>query len=245
MRWLSKVQCQELVTVILAKACATVPKQKPEWTQFNESDPGITFLELFAYLTENLLYRMDQIPQQVAAPTKRENYYNGKLLNPEDFLEEQTYSRERLWRRYQLLHGWGIVTGLQVSVPTGKDSRGRRVYIQPGVAVNSLGEVIEVCPHIVPLPARDKALLLRLIFTKRGSRHLRLCRRAPPKAGSSNSPVSRRRLRSCWRRVSADAVSIARLTFAAATGAWIAGSSHRTYTSSAHRGRSRRDGTRC
>ena len=35
----------------------------PEWTNLNESDPGITIIELFSFLTENLLYRSNRIPE--------------------------------------------------------------------------------------------------------------------------------------------------------------------------------------
>src|SRR5690349_21858004 len=34
----------------------------PEWTDYNESDPGIALLELFAYLGESMLYQFNQIP---------------------------------------------------------------------------------------------------------------------------------------------------------------------------------------
>lgn len=34
----------------------------PEWTDHNESDPGIALLELFAYLGESVLFRLNQIP---------------------------------------------------------------------------------------------------------------------------------------------------------------------------------------
>ena len=34
----------------------------PEWTDHNESDPGIALLELFAYLGESMLYQFNQIP---------------------------------------------------------------------------------------------------------------------------------------------------------------------------------------
>src|SRR5688572_8872798 len=40
-----------------------IPVYTPEWTDHNESDPGITLLQLFAYLGENLLYRFNQIPE--------------------------------------------------------------------------------------------------------------------------------------------------------------------------------------
>lgn len=33
----------------------------PSWTDHNPSDPGITFIELFAFLTEMLLYRADRV----------------------------------------------------------------------------------------------------------------------------------------------------------------------------------------
>lgn len=39
-----------------------IPVYAPEWTDHNASDPGITLIELFAYLGENLLYRFNQIP---------------------------------------------------------------------------------------------------------------------------------------------------------------------------------------
>src|SRR5436853_1812096 len=39
-----------------------IPVYAPEWTNHNESDPGIALLELFAHLGESLLYRFNQIP---------------------------------------------------------------------------------------------------------------------------------------------------------------------------------------
>jgi len=37
-----------------------IPVDAPEWTDFNESDPGVTLVELFAFLTENLLWQIDE-----------------------------------------------------------------------------------------------------------------------------------------------------------------------------------------
>ncbi len=39
-----------------------VPVYAPEWTDLNAADPGVTLLELFAFLGEGLLYRFNQIP---------------------------------------------------------------------------------------------------------------------------------------------------------------------------------------
>jgi Baseplate J-like protein len=40
-----------------------IPVYTPEWTDHNPSDPGITLIELFSFLGENLLYRFNQIPE--------------------------------------------------------------------------------------------------------------------------------------------------------------------------------------
>lgn len=40
-----------------------IPVYNPEWTDRSVSDPGITLLELFAFLGENLLFRFNQIPE--------------------------------------------------------------------------------------------------------------------------------------------------------------------------------------
>jgi len=50
---------QDLVRDTLAR----VPVHTPEWTQLAESDPGVTLVELFAFLTESLLYRANRVPE--------------------------------------------------------------------------------------------------------------------------------------------------------------------------------------
>jgi predicted phage baseplate assembly protein len=40
-----------------------IPRYTPEWTDFNESDPGATLIDLFAWLTELMLYRMNRLPE--------------------------------------------------------------------------------------------------------------------------------------------------------------------------------------
>jgi Baseplate J-like protein len=49
---------------LIDEALARIPIHNPEWTNFNQSDPGVTLLELFAFLTESLLYRANQIPER-------------------------------------------------------------------------------------------------------------------------------------------------------------------------------------
>lgn len=58
---------------IIAEALNTVAGMYPEWTDFNEHDPGITMVELFAAMKESQQYFIDQIGRQ-----NREKYL--KLL---------------------------------------------------------------------------------------------------------------------------------------------------------------------
>lgn len=49
---------------LLDEALARVPVYTPEWTNFNKSDPGVTLIEIFAFMTESLLYRANQVPER-------------------------------------------------------------------------------------------------------------------------------------------------------------------------------------
>lgn len=46
---------------LVEEAQALIPVYEPRWTNHNASDPGITFVELFAYLTEMLMYRLNRV----------------------------------------------------------------------------------------------------------------------------------------------------------------------------------------
>ena len=48
---------------IVAEAKALIPRYAPEWTDHNDSDPGITMVQLFAWMTEMMLYRLNQVPE--------------------------------------------------------------------------------------------------------------------------------------------------------------------------------------
>jgi len=49
---------------ILREALARIRVHNPEWTNFNDSDPGVTLLQLFSFMTESLLYRSNLIPER-------------------------------------------------------------------------------------------------------------------------------------------------------------------------------------
>jgi Baseplate J-like protein len=63
---------------LLQEAQTLIRTYSPEWTNRNPSDPGITLLELFAWLAEMLIFRADQVPERHVAAFLR-------LLNGPDW----------------------------------------------------------------------------------------------------------------------------------------------------------------
>ena len=47
---------------LVEEAKARIPRFTPEWTNFNASDPGFTLVQLHAWLTETILYRLNKLP---------------------------------------------------------------------------------------------------------------------------------------------------------------------------------------
>src|ERR687884_1587181 len=41
-----------------------VQQRCPEWTDHNVSDPGVTLIEAFAWMTDQLLYRLNRVPDR-------------------------------------------------------------------------------------------------------------------------------------------------------------------------------------
>src|SRR5437870_1255186 len=41
-----------------------IPVYAPDWTDHNDSDPGITLIQLFAYLAEQVGYRLNRVPEK-------------------------------------------------------------------------------------------------------------------------------------------------------------------------------------
>ena len=49
---------------LVEEARALIPTYAPEWTNHNPSDPGVTLVEMFAYLTEMLIYRLNRVTDE-------------------------------------------------------------------------------------------------------------------------------------------------------------------------------------
>lgn len=93
--------------------------------------------------------RLPQADPLYARPLPdRPAYATGMLLDAQDFADEQTYHRGRLARALAHLAGGGTLAGLRVAwrpeVAAGPDAHPEEIRVEPGVAVDRLGRLIEL-----------------------------------------------------------------------------------------------------
>src|SRR4051812_47803983 len=50
---------------LVSEARLRIHRSCPEWTEHNVSDPGVTLIELFAWMTEMTIYRLNQVPDKL------------------------------------------------------------------------------------------------------------------------------------------------------------------------------------
>jgi hypothetical protein len=80
-------------------------------------------------------------PPDDAGVRQRVRYFFGMLMGEDDFNQEQAYLLAKARRHNRMLHGWGIVAGLEVSA---LGSEGRHVSVAPGYALDPCGNEISV-----------------------------------------------------------------------------------------------------
>jgi hypothetical protein len=78
---------------------------------------------------------------------ERSRFFTGKLLTADDLQAEQDYFRGKSRLHNRFLHGWGIVSGLGVTV-----DQGATVVVSPGLAV-------DCCGNELVLPAAERISL--------------------------------------------------------------------------------------
>ncbi|MBM4367032.1 MAG: baseplate J/gp47 family protein [Deltaproteobacteria bacterium] len=49
---------------ILREARALIPQYTPEWTNLSDADPGMTLVQLFSWMTEMIIFRLNQVPDK-------------------------------------------------------------------------------------------------------------------------------------------------------------------------------------
>jgi hypothetical protein len=82
---------------------------------------------------------------------RRPHFFNGRLLTAADLNLEQQYHREKSKLHNRALHGFGIVSGLKVSVDAGQ------IVVEPGLALDCEGNeiLIAALQTVVPPVAAD------------------------------------------------------------------------------------------
>ncbi len=99
-------------------------------------------------------------------PVKRPNYFTGQILSADDFTTEQEYHRGKQRRHNLHCHGFGVVQGLKVS--TVKKNAGWTVVIEPGFAIDSAGNEIQLCMKVTfRLPKSETAIQVGIRFSER------------------------------------------------------------------------------
>jgi hypothetical protein len=94
---------------------------------------------------------------------ERIRYTAGMLLTADEFRTEQTYHVERRRLLNRMLHGAGVVSGLEV---TGGPEDGT-VTVAPGFALDRCGREILICePQQVTVPAADAEISVYAVYAE-------------------------------------------------------------------------------
>ncbi len=97
-------------TDLLRDAKGMLVGRCPEWTDLTPGDPGVTLLELFAYLTETLIYRVNRAPGKAYAQYL--NLIGVRLQPPASASAELTFRRTtQAGSRVLVPRGTRVATG--------------------------------------------------------------------------------------------------------------------------------------
>lgn len=90
---------------IVDEAKRMIPSLCPEWTNHNVSDPGVALIELFAWMTEMTLFRLNQVPDKFY--THMLNLVGFEPFPPSAARADLTF--------------WTVGGGLDVTIPAGTE----------------------------------------------------------------------------------------------------------------------------
>lgn len=96
---------------------------------------------------------------------RRPRYAAGTSPAAEDARAEQEYQLARQWQHNRMLHGYGVVVGLEVGVE--ENERGTQVIVTPGYALDGWGrEIVVTEPLAVSLPGDRHDLTVYLKYVE-------------------------------------------------------------------------------
>ena len=108
---------------------------------------------------------MNKKPIDLPQNLKRVNYYAGKMLTLEDFKADQQYFKDRMKLHNRFLHGYGIVSGLEISL---SNKLAEVLIVSPGYAIDPRGNDL-ILPKDVQatMPAKGNSIYLVLRWAER------------------------------------------------------------------------------
>jgi len=145
---------------LVAAARARIPALAPGWTDHNAGDPGIVLVELFAWLSEMLVYQADQLP-----PERTEAFL--RLLNGPDWTRTGDLDSAVAATLRTLRTPWRAATAADVAFlltrvwpDDGTDRALRRVQTVPGRDLTVADGADDAAPGhlsmvVVPAPGDD------------------------------------------------------------------------------------------
>ena len=102
---------------IVDEAKRLIPHYTPEWTNHNVSDPGVALIELFAWMSEMVLYRVNQVPDRLFV-----HFLN--LVGIEPFPPSVSKARVTFW--LSAVQDVPVIVPAGLQVTTTGDGGGRR-----------------------------------------------------------------------------------------------------------------------
>jgi hypothetical protein len=182
---------------LMEEALRLIPAHAPEWTNHNPSDPGITLVELFAYLTEMLVYRLNRVtPDHILAFLKLINGPDWNPFYPE--IGTEAWSKLGPLDRYKKIGTWwqespaeqrsqtvgetvrqlrkpvrAVSTADFEALAREADKRVARVHCIPGKIDGHLRVIVVPGPFSTPLTPKQavgqKGEVVTVQFTVKGS----------------------------------------------------------------------------
>lgn len=118
---------------LVDEARARIAASCPEWTDLSPGDPGMTLLEVFAYLTETLLYRLNRVPEKSYISFL--NLLGVRLLAPEAASVKLVFKAARA-----PVKAIEIPRGTRVSVSRAESGTEAPVFVVAQLAVIAAGQ---------------------------------------------------------------------------------------------------------
>jgi len=123
-----------------------VQQRCPEWTDHNVSDPGVTLIEVFAWMTDQLLYRLNRVPDR--------NYVKFlELIGVRLFPPTAARAPVTFWL--------SAPQPENVTIPTGTEVATVRTGTQPGVVFSTIADLPIIACSLQRLASKVDAKSVR------------------------------------------------------------------------------------